>query len=176
VPSPRVATYDQAPAMAAASLTDSCIAAIEKGMYSLIVINYANPDMVGHTGVMAAATEAIQEVDHCIGRLLDAVGRMGGTMLITADHGNAEVMQGPDGQAWTAHTTNPVPVILVEGERRKVPGLGNAIQLRDNGGLADIAPTLLQLLDLPKPDAMSGASLIEAIDAVASRSRLPQPV
>ncbi len=176
VPSPRVATYDQAPAMAAASLTDSCIAAIEKGIYSLIVINYANPDMVGHTGVMAAATEAIQEVDHCIGRLLDAVGRMGGTMLITADHGNAEVMQGPDGQAWTAHTTNPVPVILVEGERRKLPGLGNAIQLRDNGGLADIAPTLLQLLDLPKPDAMSGASLIETIDAVASRSRLPQPV
>ena len=176
VPSPRVATYDQAPAMAAEALTESCITAIERGIYSLIVINYANPDMVGHTGVMSATTEAIQEVDHCIGRLLDAVGRMGGTMLITADHGNAEVMQGPDGQAWTAHTTNPVPVILVEGEKRKVPGLGNAIQLRDKGGLADVAPTLLQLLELPKPDAMSGASLIEAIDAPSLRSRLPQPV
>jgi len=176
VPSPRVATYDQAPAMAAATLTDSCIEAIDRGVYSLVVINYANPDMVGHTGVMDAATEAIQEVDHCIGRLLDAVGRMGGTLLITADHGNAEVMQGPDGQAWTAHTTNPVPVILVEGEQRKVPGLGNAIRLREHGGLADIAPTLLQLLDLPKPEAMSGSSLIESIEAPATSARLPQPV
>jgi len=177
VPSPRVATYDEAPAMSAASLTDSCIAAIERGDYALVVINYANPDMVGHTGVMTAATEAIQTVDHCIGRLLDAVGRMGGTLLITADHGNAEVMQGPDGQAWTAHTTNPVPVILVEGEKRKVAGLGNSIRLRDDGGLADIAPTLLQLLELPKPDAMSGSTLIEAIEAPTSFSaKLPQPV
>ena len=177
VPSPRVATYDEAPAMSAASLTDSCIAAIERGDYALVVINYANPDMVGHTGVMTAATEAIQTVDHCIGRLLDAVGRMGGTLLITADHGNAEVMQGPDGQAWTAHTTNPVPVILVEGEKRKVAGLGNSIRLRDDGGLADIAPTLLQLLELPKPDVMSGSTLIEAIEAPTSFSaKLPQPV
>ena len=177
VPSPRVATYDEAPAMSADALTDSCIAAIERGVYSLVVINYANPDMVGHTGVMTAATEAIQTVDHCIGRLLDAVGRMGGTLLITADHGNAELMQGPDGQAWTAHTTNPVPVILVEGERRKVAGMGNAIRLRDDGGLADIAPTLLQLLELPKPEAMSGSSLIEAIEAPSPLSaRLPQPV
>jgi 2,3-bisphosphoglycerate-independent phosphoglycerate mutase len=177
VPSPRVATYDEAPAMSADVLTDSCIAAIERGRYSLVVINYANPDMVGHTGVMDAATEAIQTVDHCIGRLLDAVGRMGGTLLITADHGNAELMQGPDGQAWTAHTTNPVPVILVEGEKRKVAGMGNAIRLRNNGGLADIAPTLLQLLELPKPEAMSGSSLIEAIEAPSPLSaRLPQPV
>ena len=177
VPSPRVATYDEAPAMSADVLTDSCIAAIERGHYSLVVINYANPDMVGHTGVMDAATEAIQTVDHCIGRLLDAVGRMGGTLLITADHGNAELMQGPDGQAWTAHTTNPVPVILVEGEKRKVAGMGNAIRLRNDGGLADIAPTLLQLLELPKPEAMSGSSLIEAIEAPSPLSaRLPQPV
>jgi len=176
VPSPRVATYDQAPAMAANTLTDSCIDAIEQGVYSLVVINYANPDMVGHTGVMEAATEAIQTVDHCIGRLLDAVGRMGGTLMITADHGNAERMQGDDGQAWTAHTTNPVPLILVEGERRKVPGMGNAIRLRENGGLADIAPTLLQLLDLDKPAAMTGSTLIEPIDtAVPSTARLPQP-
>ena len=102
---------------------------------------------------------------------------MGGTLLITADHGNAEVMQGPDGQAWTAHTTNPVPVILVEGEKRKVAGLGNSIRLRDDGGLADIAPTLLQLLELPKPDVMSGSTLIEAIEAPTSFSaKLPQPV
>ena len=176
VPSPRVATYDQAPAMAADTLTDSCIEAIQKGVYSLVVINYANPDMVGHTGVMEAATEAIQTVDRCIGRLLDAVGRMGGTLMITADHGNAERMQGDDGQAWTAHTTNPVPLILVEGERRKVPGMGNSIRLRENGGLADIAPTLLQLLDLDKPAAMTGSTLIEPIEtAVPATARLPQP-
>ena len=177
VPSPRVATYDQAPAMNADTLTVSCIEAIEKGIYSLVVINYANPDMVGHTGVMEAATEAIETVDHCIGRLLDAVGRMGGTMIITADHGNAERMQGDDGQAWTAHTTNPVPLILVEGERRKLHGMGNAIRLRDNGGLADIAPTLLQLLGLQKPEAMTGSTLIEPIETpVPSSARLPQPV
>ena len=177
VPSPRVATYDQAPAMAAETLTDSCIAAIEKGVYSLVVINYANPDMVGHTGVMEAATKAIETVDHCIGRLLDAVGRAGGTLMITADHGNAECMRGDDGQAWTAHTTNPVPVILVEGEKRKMVGMGNSLRLRNEGGLADIAPTLLQLLGLEKPDAMTGHSLIEAIDTAApSTARLPQPV
>ena len=177
VPSPRVATYDQAPTMAADTLTDSCINAIEQGIYSLVVINYANPDMVGHTGVMEATTEAIQTVDHCIGRLLDAVGRMGGTLLITADHGNAERMRGDDGEAWTAHTTNPVPVILVEGEKRKLVGMGNSLRLREEGGLADIAPTLLQLLGLEKPEAMTGHSLIEAIDSAApSTARLPQPV
>ena len=177
VPSPRVATYDLAPAMNAEILTVSCIEAIEKGVYSLVVINYANPDMVGHTGVMEAAVEAIETVDHCVGRVLDAVGRMGGTMIITADHGNAERMQGDDGQAWTAHTTNPVPLVLVEGERRKLRGMGNAIRLRNNGGLADIAPTLLQLLDLEKPEAMTGSTLIEPIATpVPSTARLPQPV
>ena len=177
VPSPRVATYDLAPAMNAEILTVSCIEAIEKGVYSLVVINYANPDMVGHTGVMEAAVEAIETVDQCVGRVLDAVGRMGGTMIITADHGNAELMQGDDGQAWTAHTTNPVPLVLVEGERRKLRGMGNAIRLRDNGGLADIAPTLLQLLDLEKPEAMTGSTLIEPIATpVPSTARLPQPV
>ena len=177
VPSPRVATYDLAPEMSANSLTDSCVAAIQQGDYSLVVINYANPDMVGHTGMMEAATKAIETVDRCIGKLLDAVGRMGGTLLITADHGNAELMQGPDGEAWTAHTTNPVPVILIEGEKRKVPGLGNSIRLRDNGGLADIAPTLLHLLNLDKPKAMTGVSLIEPIEASApATAKLPQPV
>ena len=162
--------------MAADTLTESCVNAIESGVYSLVIINYANPDMVGHTGVMGAAQEAISTVDRCIGRLLDSTGRMGGTLLITADHGNAELMQGSDGQAWTAHTTNPVPVILVEGEKRKLAGYGNDIQLREGGGLADIAPTLLQLLDLPKPDAMSGLSLIQAIDSPTPSARLPQPV
>ena len=100
-------------------------------------------------------------------------------MLITADHGNAELMQGPDGAAWTAHTTNPVPVILVEGERRKLPGHGNSIQLRSDGGLADIAPTLLEILSLPQPKAMTGRSLIEPLDGVDRNvltARLPLTV
>ena len=179
VPSPRVATYDLSPAMSAGQLTSSCVEAIESGTYSLIVINYANPDMVGHTGVMGAAVEAIQTVDDCVGKLLDAVGRKGGTMLITADHGNAELMQGPDGQAWTAHTTNPVPVILIEGEKRKIAGHGNDISLRQDGGLADIAPTILQVLDLPQPAAMTGSSLIEPVsntDRSPLSARLPLPV
>jgi 2,3-bisphosphoglycerate-independent phosphoglycerate mutase len=174
VPSPRVATYDQAPAMSAEQLTDSCIAAIRKGIYSLVVINYANPDMVGHTGRMEATTEAISTVDRCVGRLLEATSRMGGSMLITADHGNAEVMQGPDGRPWTAHTTNPVPVILVEGEQRKLVGHGNDIRLRDEGGLADIAPTLLELLGLPQPDTMTGRSLVVPATVAAATTRVPQ--
>ena len=163
VPSPRVATYDQAPAMSADQLTDHCIAAINKGVYALVVINYANPDMVGHTGQMEATMQAISTVDSCVGRLMEATNRLGGTLLITADHGNAEVMEGPDGLPWTAHTTNPVPVILVEGEKRKLAGHGNAVILREGGGLADIAPTLLEILGLPKPDRMSGQSLVMPI-------------
>ncbi len=174
VPSPRVATYDQAPAMSAEQLTDSCIAAIQKGIYSLVVINYANPDMVGHTGQMQATTEAIHMVDTCVGRLMEATNRMGGTLLITADHGNAEVMEGEDGRPWTAHTTNPVPVILVEGEKRKLPGHGTDIHLREGGGLADIAPTLLEILGLEKPASMSGTSLIVPVGAAEATSRIPQ--
>jgi len=174
VPSPRVATYDQAPAMAAEKLTDSCIAAIRKGIYALVVINYANPDMVGHTGQMEATTEAITTVDTCVGRLMEATNRMGGTLLITADHGNAEMMRGPDGRPWTAHTTNPVPVILVEGEKRKLPGHGTNVKLRDHGGLADIAPTLLAILGLPKPERMSGETLIVPAGTASAPSRIPQ--
>ncbi len=174
VPSPRVATYDQAPAMSADQLTDSCIAAISKGIYSLVVINYANPDMVGHTGQMEATTTAISTVDRCVGRLLEATNRMGGTMLITADHGNAEVMQGPDGRPWTAHTTNPVPVILVEGEQRKLPGHGNDVHLREGGGLADIAPTVLDILGLAKPESMTGSSLVVPLGVGTGSSRIPQ--
>ena len=174
VPSPRVATYDQAPAMSAEKLTESCISAINKGIYSLVVINYANPDMVGHTGQMDATTEAIAMVDRCVGRLMEATNRMGGTLLVTADHGNAEVMRGPDGTPWTAHTTNPVPVILVEGEQRKLPGHGTNVQLREGGGLADIAPTLLDILGLPKPERMTGTSLILPAGTPLTPSRLPQ--
>jgi len=174
VPSPRVATYDQSPAMSAEQLTDSCIAAISKGIYSLVVINYANPDMVGHTGQMEATKQAISTVDHCIGRLLEATNRVGGTMLITADHGNAEVMQGEDGRPWTAHTTNPVPVILVEGEKRRIPGHGTDVELRAGGGLADIAPTLLEILGLPRPHLMRGESLITPLVASGSARPLAQ--
>ena len=172
VPSPRVATYDLCPEMSAKELTESCQKAIESGLYSLVVINYANPDMVGHTGIQEATKTAINTVDQCIGKILNSTGKMSGTLLITADHGNAELMKGPDGQPWTAHTTNPVPVILVEGERRKVSGQGNSIKLREGGGLADIAPTLLQLLNLPKPNAMTGYSLIETIDTASLKPSL----
>jgi 2,3-bisphosphoglycerate-independent phosphoglycerate mutase len=174
VPSPRVATYDQAPAMSAEQLTDHCIAAINKGIYALVVINYANPDMVGHTGEMNATIDAIQTVDQSVGRLLEATNRMGGTLLVTADHGNAELMEGPDGRPWTAHTTNPVPVILVEGEKRKLPGHGNAVELRSGGGLADIAPTLLEILGLPQPSRMTGTSLVVPLGSPATLNRVPQ--
>ncbi|MGB7565662.1 MAG: 2,3-bisphosphoglycerate-independent phosphoglycerate mutase [Prochlorococcaceae cyanobacterium] len=174
VPSPRVATYDLAPAMSAEQLTDDCIAAINKGIYALVVINYANPDMVGHTGLMAPTLEAIATVDHCVGRLMEATNRAGGTLLITADHGNAEVMESPDGRPWTAHTTNPVPVILVEGEKRKLPGHGNDLRLREGAGLADIAPTLLEILGLPQPANMSGHSLIEPLGAIKRSELLAQ--
>ena len=176
VPSPRVSTYDLQPVMSADELTNSCLKAIEKGKYSLIVINYANPDMVGHTGIMPAAIKAIEKVDSCVGRLINAAGKMGGSILITADHGNAELMKGPNGEPWTAHTTNPVPVILIEGEKRKIKGLGNSISLRNGGGLSDLAPTLLHLLQLPKPNSMTGRTLIEKNNTPSVTSRLPQPV
>jgi 2,3-bisphosphoglycerate-independent phosphoglycerate mutase len=101
---------------------------------------------------------------------MEATNRMGGSLLITADHGNAELMQGPDGRPWTAHTTNPVPVILVEGEKRKLPGHGTDVTLREGGGLADVAPTLLELLDLPKPERMTGLSLVEPAPIEANSS------
>ena len=176
VPSPRVATYDQSPAMSAETLTNDCITAIQKGIYSLVVINYANPDMVGHTGQMQATREAIQTVDHCVGRLMEATNRMGGTLVITADHGNAEVMEGPDGRPWTAHTTNPVPLVLVEGEKRKVPGHGTDVHLRTGGGLADVAPTLLDILGLEKPQTMTGISLIEPPEKNLIANQLAQAI
>ena len=164
IPSPRVATYDMEPEMSAEELTMSCSQAIKSGEYAFVVINFANPDMVGHTGNMNATIKAIETVDKCIGKIVNATGEMGGSILITADHGNAEVMKGPSGEPWTAHTINKVPLIFIEGEKRKIPNMGNEILLRDNAGLADIAPTLLQLLNLPIPKEMTGESLIKEIE------------
>ena len=164
IPSPRVATYDLAPEMSAKELTISCSNAIRSGKYAFVVINFANPDMVGHTGNMDAAVKAIETVDECLGKIVNATGEMGGSILVTADHGNAEMMKDANGEPWTAHTTNLVPLIFIEGEKRKIPNQGNNIYLRDNAGLADIAPTLLQLLNLPIPKEMTGTSLIKGIE------------
>lgn len=153
VPSPKVATYDLQPEMSAVELADRCVEAIDGGRFDFILINFANPDMVGHTGVEAAAIKAVETVDACLGRLIDAVTRARGAMLVTADHGNCELMQDPvTGEPHTSHTTNPVPCFLV--------GAASYVRLRD-GRLADVAPTLLQLLGLPQPEAMTGRCLID---------------
>jgi len=152
VPSPKVKTYDLQPEMSAFQVTDKLIEAIESKKYDLIVINYANCDMVGHTGVMSAAVKAVETVDGCIGKVLSAIENNNATMFLCADHGNAEKMldettKGP----FTAHTTNPVPFVLINCADKK---------LRENGRLADIAPTLLELLNLPVPNEMTGKSLL----------------
>ncbi len=173
VPSPSVATYDRAPAMSAAQVTEGAIAAVEKGIYALMVLNYANPDMVGHTGNMEAAVQAVETVDACLGRLLESIGKAGGTALILADHGNAEMMWDEQGNPWTAHTTNPVPFIVVEGEKRQIPGSGAEVALRDNGVLADVAPTILQILGLPQPAEMTGQTMIQFSDLDVRPNRTP---
>jgi 2,3-bisphosphoglycerate-independent phosphoglycerate mutase len=173
IQSPMVATYDQSPAMSAEAVTDTACQAVEKGVYAMIVINYANPDMVGHTGNTEAAIQAIETVDNCLGRLLSSISKMGGTVLITADHGNAETMKDEKGNPWTAHTTNPVPLIVVEGEQRKIPGHGGLVELRENGKLADIAPTILEILQLPQPAEMTGRSLIEPVAVEIRANRTP---
>ena len=152
VPSPKVATYDLQPEMSAPELTDKAVAAIESGTYDLIVLNFANPDMVGHTGVLSAAIKAVETVDTGLGRILDAVERQGGALLVTADHGNCELMRDPEtGGPHTAHTTNVVPVLLA----------GTQAQHLHNGRLADVAPTLLALMDLPQPAEMTGRALVD---------------
>ncbi|ERN42606.1 2,3-bisphosphoglycerate-independent phosphoglycerate mutase [Rubidibacter lacunae KORDI 51-2] len=173
VNSPMVTTYDKQPSMSAEAVTDGVCAAIAKQEYAFVVINYANPDMVGHTGNFEAAQEAIESVDLALGRLLDAVGKVGGTMLITADHGNAEYMRDEAGNPWTAHTTNPVPLILVEGEGRKIPGRGGAVELRAGGCLADIAPTILEILQIPQPEEMTGQSLLLPAPVAITPNRMP---
>jgi 2,3-bisphosphoglycerate-independent phosphoglycerate mutase len=150
-PSPKVATYDLQPEMSADQVSDHFVAAIEAG-YDLIVVNYANPDMVGHTGSLPAAIKACEAVDRGLGRALAALEKAGGAMIVTADHGNCEVMVDPvTGGPHTSHTTNPVPVILVGGPK--------GATLR-SGRLADLAPTLLQLMQLPQPTEMTGTSLL----------------
>ena len=152
VPSPRVATYDLQPAMSAPEVTDKLEAAILSGKYDLIVCNYANPDMVGHTGIMAAALTAVETIDGALGRLRIAIEKMGGVMLVTADHGNIEMMEDPHTkEPFTAHTTLDVPVIVVNGPRGSL----------QNGRLADVAPTMLDLMGLPAPAAMTGHSLLK---------------
>jgi 2,3-bisphosphoglycerate-independent phosphoglycerate mutase len=153
VPSPKVATYDLQPEMSAYTVTDKVVEAIDSGKYDLIVINYANPDMVGHTGFFAAAVKAVEAIDQCLGRLFASVEKQGGIVLLTADHGNCEMMHDPDTDGpHTAHTLDLVPVMLVN------PPAG--VTKLNNGKLADVAPTLLQLMQMPKPDVMDGVSLI----------------
>uniref|UniRef100_A0A832H2Y1 2,3-bisphosphoglycerate-independent phosphoglycerate mutase n=1 Tax=Oscillatoriales cyanobacterium SpSt-402 TaxID=2282168 RepID=A0A832H2Y1_9CYAN len=173
IPSPQVATYDRAPSMSAEAVTDVAIAAIDKRIYSMVVINYANPDMVGHTGKMEATVEALETVDRCLGRLLEGVIRAGGTAIIIADHGNAEVMWDENGNPWTAHTTNPVPFILVEGEGLKIPGHGTEVRLRSDGRLSDIAPTILEILKLPQPPEMTGRSMFLPVEFGVNPARTP---
>ncbi len=154
VPSPKVATYDLQPEMSAPELTDKAVAAINSGKYDLIVLNFANPDMVGHTGSLPAAIKAVETVDAGLGRIAQAIEKSGGALLVTADHGNCEMMRDPQtGGPHTAHTTNPVPLLLVGARNRA---------LAAQGRLADIAPTLLELMELPKPKEMTGASLLRA--------------
>jgi len=155
VPSPKVATYDRKPEMSAYQVTEKLEEAIGSGKYDLIVCNYANPDMVGHTGVMAAAIKAVDTIDECLGRLRTALEKAGGLMLLTADHGNIEMMKDPQTQEpFTAHTTLDVPIIVFFGD-----GAAKGVRLQ-NGRLADVAPTLLDLMGLEKPKLMTGHSLL----------------
>ena len=154
IPSPKVATYDLQPEMSAYAVTDEAVRRIESGRYDVIILNYANCDMVGHTGVFEAAVKAVEAVDTCLGRTLAAIGEMGGRAFVTADHGNADRMTDEHGEPFTAHTTNPVPFIAV--------GFPEGTRLRQEGGrLADIAPTMLQALGLPQPPEMTGRSMLE---------------
>jgi len=154
IPSPKdVATYDQKPAMSAPAVTDEVVGRVASGAYDLIVLNFANPDMVGHTGISPAAVAAMETVDACVGRVVDAVLAAHGCLLITADHGNCEQMVDANGQPHTAHTSNPVPLLLVDSGRRDA--------VLRAGILADLAPTILELMGLPKPAEMSGRSLLQ---------------
>lgn len=156
IPSPKVATYDLQPEMSAYLVTEAVVERVRSGKYSLIILNYANPDMVGHTGIYEAAVKAVEAVDACVGRVVEAVLAQGGAVLLIADHGNAEKMIDLEtGQPHTAHTTNPVPFVLILDD-------GREHRLRAGGVLADVAPTILDLMGIPVPKAMTGKSLIAA--------------
>jgi 2,3-bisphosphoglycerate-independent phosphoglycerate mutase len=152
VPSPRdVPSYDHKPEMSARGVTTELVAALERTPYAFMVVNFANPDMVGHTGVIPAVVQAVETADACLADVLSAVEARGGVALVTADHGNAEKLLQDDGKSpHTAHTTNPVPLVITQ----------NGATLRDGGELSDLAPTVLDLLDLPQPERMTGISLI----------------
>ena len=152
IPSPKVSTYDLQPEMSAIEVTDTVIGEIKKGKYDLIILNFANDDMVGHTGIMEAAVKAVETVDSCVGKIMDVMLDVNGQMLITSDHGNAETMADEDGNPITAHSTNPVPLIMV----RK-----NPVDLKSDGALSDLAPTLLDMMDIKKPEEMTGHSLLK---------------
>jgi 2,3-bisphosphoglycerate-independent phosphoglycerate mutase len=153
VPSPKVATYDLQPEMSAPELTDKAVDAINSGKYDMFILNFANPDMVGHTGVLAAAVKAVETVDTGLGRIADAIAAQGGALIVTADHGNCELMRDPEtGGPHTAHTLNPVPVFVM--------GAPTGAKLHD-GVLADLAPTLLALLGIKQPELMTGKSLLK---------------
>jgi 2,3-bisphosphoglycerate-independent phosphoglycerate mutase len=160
IPSPKVATYDLKPEMSAIELTESAVKRIDTGKYDFVLLNYANPDMVGHTGVFEAAKKAVETVDAGVGKLVEAVNKQGGISIITADHGNAETMIDPEtGGPWTAHTTNLVPCIICDsaGHLNK----RGKYSLREKGILADIAPTILDIMGMDKPQEMTGTSLIK---------------
>ena len=151
VASPKVPTYDLQPEMSAYEVTDKVVAAVESGKYDAIILNFANCDMVGHTGIFDAAKAAVEAVDTCVGRVWDAVEKAGGVMLITADHGNADKMLEDDGTPFTAHTTNPVPFIIC----------GYPCTARAGGRLCDIAPTMLKIMGIPQPKEMTGESIAQ---------------
>jgi len=161
IPSPRdVATYDEKPEMSAPAVTDAVVAKVASGAYDFILLNYANPDMVGHTGKLDAAIEAVRVIDRCLERLVTAVLAGGGAVVLTADHGNLEQMVDDQGGPHTAHTTNPVPCVVIDRRLRPSPGAATPV-LRSGGIFADVAPTLLALMGIPQPPEMTGRSLVD---------------
>ncbi|OIS09752.1 phosphoglycerate mutase (2,3-diphosphoglycerate-independent), partial [Corynebacterium diphtheriae] len=151
IDSPKVATYDLKPEMSAYEVTDALLEELDKDEHNAIILNFANPDMVGHSGMLEPTIKAIETVDECLGKVVDKIIEKGGQAIITADHGNSDEVVTLDGDPMTAHTTNPVPVIVTK----------DGVELRDGGILADLAPTLLDLLNVEKPKEMTGESLIQ---------------
>ncbi len=149
--SPKVATYDLKPEMSAYGVTEALLNELDKGELNAVILNFANPDMVGHSGKLEPTIKAIETVDECLGKIVDKIHALGGNVIITADHGNSDEVVTVDGKPMTTHTTNPVPVIVTKED----------IQVRDGGILADLAPTLLDLLNIDKPEDMTGTSILK---------------
>ncbi|HBV73855.1 MAG TPA: 2,3-bisphosphoglycerate-independent phosphoglycerate mutase, partial [Ruminococcaceae bacterium] len=151
VPSPKISTFDLMPEMSAPQVSEKLNEAVRSGKYDVVIVNFANCDMVGHTGIIPAAVKAVETVDACVGSLVQAVKDMDGVLFVTADHGNADKMLDENDEPFTAHTTNPVPFIVVN----------YPCTLREGGKLCDIAPTMLKVMGLPQPAEMTGTSIIE---------------